>query len=239
LNEIINAKSGDIENPITPDKEEEEPFYVGGLDLAKVVHSSALDILELKNDVLIEKAWKIWPHVSYATVAKDTHDIYKKYPMYEIGFDHSGVGQAAIELFDNITLPMVPIETTNKFKVDMFNSAQILLETGQLKLAKNSPISSQWSGQQVVINQKTGSIQYPHGSVPNDLVMGLLYAINRAIPFMINSNLPLIITSNTNNISSKNLNQGLDELMGISNQKERRYYSTNRFRYKRQFERIW
>jgi len=74
--------------------------------------------------------------VSYATVAKDTHDIYKKYPMYEIGFDHSGVGQGAIELFDNITLPMIPIETTNRFKVDMFNSAQILLETGQLKLAK-------------------------------------------------------------------------------------------------------
>jgi len=239
LRQIIDAKTGDIKNPITPDKEKEEPFYVGGLDLAKAVHSSALDILELKNDTLIEKAWKIWPHVLYATVAKDTHNIYKKYPMFEIGFDHSGVGQAAIELFDNITLPMIPIETTNKFKVDMFNSAQILLETGQLKLATNSPISSQWSGQSVVINKKTGSIQYPHGSVPNDLVMALLYAINRAIPFLIHSNLPLIITSDTNNISSKNLNQGLDELMGVSNQKERRHYSTNRFRYKRQFERIW
>jgi len=239
LTQIINAKTGDIENPITPDKEKEEPLYFGGLDLAKVVHSSALDILELKNDTLIEKAWKPWPHVSYATVAKDTHDIYKKYPMYEIGFDHSGVGQAAIELFDNITLPMVPIETTNKFKVDMFNSAQILLETGQLKLAKNSPISSQWSGQSVVINQKTGSIQYPHGSVPNDLVMALLYAISRAIPFLINSNLPLIITSDTNNMTSKNLNQGLDELMGVSTQKERRHYSPNRFRYKTRFERMW
>ena len=209
------------------------------MDLAKVVHSSALDILELKNDVLIEKAWKIWPHVSYAAVAKETHDIYKKYPMFEIGFDHSGVGQAAIELFDNITLPMVPIETTNKFKVDMFNSTQILLETGQLKLAKKSPISSQWSGQSVVINSKTGSIQYPHGSVPNDLVMALLYAISRAIPFLINSNLPLIITSDTNNMTSKNLNQELDELMGISSQKERIQYSTGKYRYKRQFERIW
>ena len=239
MNQIINIKTGDIENPITPEKKKEEPFYIGGMDLAKVLHSSALDILELKNDTLIETAWKIWPHVSYATVAKETHDAYKKYPMYEIGFDHSGVGQAAIELFDNITLPMIPIETTNKFKVDMFNSAQILLETGQLKLAKNSPISSQWSGQSVVINEKTGSIQYPHGSVSNDLVMALLYAISRAIPFLINSNVPLIITSDTNNISNKNLNQGLDELMGISSQKERRHYSANKYRYKRQFEKIW
>jgi len=203
-----------------------------------VVHSSAIDILELKDDVLYERAWKIWGHVLYATVAKETHDIYKKYPMFEIGFDHNSVGTAAIELFDNITLPMIPIETTNKFKVDMFNSAQILLETGQLKFAKNSPISSQWSGQSVMINQKTGSIQYPHGSVPNDLVMALLYAINRAIPFMVNSNLPLIITSDTN-MSRQNLNQGLDELLGISNQKERRSYSTDKYRYKRQFERIW
>lgn len=239
MNQIINAKTGDIENPTTPEKEEKEPLYFGGLDLAKVVHSSALDILELKNDTLIEKAWKIWPHVSYASVAKDTHDVYKKYPMYEIGFDNSGVGRGAIELFDNITLPMIPIETTNKFKVDMFNSAQILLETGQLKLNRKSPISSQWSGQSVVINPKTGSIQYPHGSVPNDLVMALLYAINRAIPFLVSSNLPLIITSDTNNVSSKNLNQELDELMGISNQKERRHYTTGKYRYKRQFERIW
>ncbi len=238
MSQIINAKTGNIENPVTPPKEEDEPTYFGGLDLAKVVHSSALDILQYKNDILIEKAWKIWPHVSYATVAKETHDIYKKYPMDKIGYDNSGVGQGAIELFDNITLPMIPIETTNKFKVDMFNSAQILLETGQLKLAKNSPISSQWSGQSVVINQKTGSIQYPHGSVPNDLVMALLYAINQAIPFLINSDLPYIITSGTN-IPSKNLNQGLDELMGISNQKERRHYSTGRYRYKRQFEKIW
>lgn len=238
MSQIINAHTGNIENPVTPPKEEEEPTYIGGLDLAKVVHSSALDILQYKDDILIEKAWKIWPHVSYATVAKETHDIYKKYPMHKIGYDNSGVGQAAIELFDNITLPMIPIETTNKFKVDMFNSAQILLETGQLKLAKNSPISSQWAGQQVVINPKTGSIQYPHGSVANDLVMALLYAINQAIPFMISSSLPSIITSATN-MKSKNLNQGLDNLLGISDQRERRQYSTSKYRYKRQFERIY
>jgi len=239
MNEIINAKTGEIENPNTIQKEEEEPLYFGGMDFGKVLHSSAIDILQLDHDILYEKAWNIWPHVNYTKVSKDTHTIFKKYPMFEIGFDHSGVGQAAIELFDTITLPMVPIETTNKFKVDMFNSAQILLDSGQLKLAKNSPIIEQYEGQQMIINPKTGSVQYPHGSVPNDLLMAQLYGLSRAIPYLINSNLPLIITSDTNKMSSKELNQGLDELMGISNQKERRQYTTGKYRYKRQFERIW
>lgn len=239
MKQIINAQTGEIENSITPEKEEEEPLYFGGIDFGKVLHLSAIDVLQLDHDVLYEKAWNIWPHVNYTNVSKDVHTIFKKYPMFEIGFDHSGVGQAAIELFDTITLPMVPIETTNKFKIDMFNSAQILLDTGQLKLAKNSPLIEQYEGQQMIINPKTGAIQYPHGSVPNDLLMAHLYALSRAIPFLINSNLPLIITSDTNKMSSKELNRGLDELMGISNQKERRHYSTNRYRYKRQFERMW
>ncbi len=239
MRQIINAKSGNFENPITPEREEEEPLYFGGMDFGKLLHSSAIDILQLENDVLHEIAWNIWPHVNYTQVSKDTHTIFKKYPMFEIGFDHSGVGTAAIELFDTITLPMVPIETTNKFKVDMFNSAQILLDSGQLKLNKKSPIIEQYEGQQMIINPKTGSIQYPHGSVANDLLMGQLYALSRAIPFLINSNLPAIITNSTNNMSSKDLNAGLDELMGISNQKERRHYSLGKYRYKRQFEKIW
>jgi len=239
MTQTINAQTGEIENQVTPEKEEEEKLYFGGMDFGKVSHSSAIDVLQLKNNVLYERAWNIWPHVNYTQVSIDTHTIFKKYPMFEIGFDHTGVGTAAIELFDIITLPMVPIETTNKFKVDMFNSAQILLDSGQLKLAKNSPVIEQYEGQQMIINSKTGSVQYPHGSVPNDLLMAQLYCISRAIPFLINSNLPLIITSGTNKMSSKDLNQGLDELMGISNQKERKQYSTGRFRYKRTFERIW
>lgn len=233
----INMQTGEVDSPV-PSKPKEEPLYFGGMDLAKVVHSSAIDILELKDDILYERAWNIWPHVNYMQVSKDTHTIFKKYPCFEIGFDHSGVGQAAIELFDTITLPMVPIETTNKFKVDAFNSAQILLDSGKLKLAKNSPVIEQYEGQQMIINPKTGSIQYPHGSVPNDLLMAQLYAISRAIPYMVNSDLPLIITSDTN-MSSKNLNYKLDELMGISNQKERRSYGVEKYRYKRQFEKIW
>ena len=236
--QIINVQG--TEDDVPPTKKDENPFYIGGMDLAKVVHSSALEVLELKNDILYEKAWKIWPHVKYTQVAKDLHYIQKnKYPMFEIGFDHSGVGQAAIELFDNITLPMIPIETTNKFKVDMFNSVQILLDSGQLKLAKNSPISSQWEGQQMVINPKTGSIQYPHGSVPNDLLMALLYAVNRALPFLGHNNLPAIITKDTNIPKIKNIDDTLDEIMGVSFQKERRTYSNSKYLYKRRFEKIW
>jgi len=87
--QIINAKTGDIteNNPITPvkKKEEDDPLYFGGMDLAKVVHSSAIDILELKDDVLYERAWNIWPHVNYTQVSKDTHKIFKKYPMFRMG----------------------------------------------------------------------------------------------------------------------------------------------------------
>jgi len=220
-----------------PIPKDEDPLF-GGLDLAKSFHSSALQVLKLKEDVLLDEAYKIWPHVNYATVSKDVHRYYKqKYPMHEIGFDHSGVGQAAIELFDTITLPMVPIETTNKFKVDHFNAAQILVQVGQLKLDRQSPIIAQWEGQEAKTNRETRSIKYPHGSVPNDLLMALLYAIAVALPFINNSDVDSIITCGTGGRKKydtvKDTNKMLDEIMGITNEGTRYVSSINKLKFQR------
>jgi len=174
-------------------KKEEDPFLFGGLDLAKRVDSSAFSMLNLKGDTLHEYKAKIWDHVNYAKVSLDVHEFHKKWPMSQIGFDRSGVGDAAIELFDTVTIPMVPVLTTNTRKIDMINSVETLMQTGQLKLSKKSPLKEQYENQQRKIDPQTGNIKYPHGSTPNDLFLALCYCVYVALPYMISADIPMII----------------------------------------------
>jgi len=178
--------------PVEP-KPPEEPTLFGGLDFAKRVDRSAMEILHLKKDSLIEYKAKIWPHVKYGNVSLDVHDYHLKYAMMQIGFDRNGVGDAAIELFDTVTLPMVPILSTNTRIIDMFNSIETLVQTGQLKLSRKSPIKEQWENQPRRIDPRTGSISYPHGSVDNDLLRALCFAVYVALPFMLSVDVPMVI----------------------------------------------
>jgi len=196
----------------------EEPLRFGGLDLAKRVHTSALEILKItKEDNLVEEGYKIWPHVKFGQVSKDVHIINAKMPMTHIGFDRSGVGDAAIEVFDTVTLPMTPILTTNTRKIDMFNSIETLMETGQLKLSKKSPLKEQYENQQRKIDPQTGSVKYPHGSTPNDSLMALGYAVYVALPFMVNVDVPMIIkrgSDQLNHYTEYNVDDYLSKLLG-------------------------
>lgn len=187
-------------------KNTNSPLYFGGIDFAKRVHTSALEIFELIDDtklndsILIERGHKVWNYVNYRQISIDTHTIYKKFSMYQIGFDRSGVGDAAIELFDITTLPMTPILTTNKFKIDMVNSIETLRQSGRIKFGKNSPVPAQLDGQLEHKNPSTGTLSYPHGSVPNDSLMAAGYAVNVAVPFMTHADNPIIYRQGNDNL---------------------------------------
>ena len=158
----------------------------GGLDLAKRVDHSALQILEIKEgtDCLEDYAYQIWPHVNYRIVARDTLKIHEKHPMNKIGIDRSGVGDAAIELFDMIILPLEPIVTTGSKKVQAIYAVQMLLQTGQLKLDRKSPIREQIETQQIT-KTPAGNIKYTHPPrTHDDLFWGLAYAVLVSIEYI-------------------------------------------------------
>jgi hypothetical protein len=156
----------------------------GGLDLAKRTDHSALEILKIKDDKLIEEAFMQWGHVNYGTVAKDLHKFYKMKPMNIIGFDRTGVGDAAIELFDVITLPMEPIIMTNNRKIECVNAVQTMFQTGQLQISSKSPVREQIVMQQVK-KSDAGNLIYQHPSgTHDDLFWGLAYAVYVAVPYI-------------------------------------------------------
>ena len=180
------SKRGTSIEPITadPNKKVDIPMRFGGLDLAKRTDHSALEILKIVDDKLIEEAFMLWDHVNYGTVAKDLHKFYEMKPMNIIGFDRTGVGDAAIELFDTITLPMEAIVMTNNRKIECVNAVQTMFQTGQLQISSKSPVREQIEMQQV---RKTdaGNLQYQHPSgTHDDLFWGLAYAVYVAVPFI-------------------------------------------------------
>lgn len=208
------------EAPKVEPKPPEDPTLFGGLDFAKRVDRSAMEILNLKGDSLTEYKAKIWPHVKYGQVSLDVHEYHVKYPMMQIGFDRNGVGDAAIELFDTVTLPMVPILSTNTRIIDMFNSIETLVQTGQLKLSRKSPIKEQWENQPRRIDPNTGKVSYPHGSVDNDLLRALCFATFVAIPFMLSADIPMVIkrgSDDLNHYQDYNVNDYLARVLGYEN----------------------
>ena len=161
-----------------------EPMRFGGLDLAKRTDHSALEVLKIKDDILVEEAFMVWDHVNYGQVAKDLHKIYKSKTMSVIGFDRTGVGDAAIELFDVITLPLEPIIMTNNRKIECVNAVQTMFQTGQLKISSKSPVREQIELQQVK-KSDAGNLIYQHPSgTHDDLFWGLAYAVFVAVPFI-------------------------------------------------------
>lgn len=158
----------------------------GGLDLAKRVDHSALQILQIKEgtDCLEDYAYQIWPHVNYNTVAKNMLKIQQAHPMNLVGYDRTGVGDAVIELFDAITIPFTPIMMSRTKKIQAIYAVQMMLQTGQLKLDKKSPIREQIETQQLT-KTPAGNITYNHPSgTHDDLFWGLAYAVLASIEYI-------------------------------------------------------
>jgi len=221
-------------------KNEKSSLYFGGMDFAKRIHTSTLEIFELIDDtklndsILIERGHKIWEHVNYRQISIDTHKIYQKISMYQIGYDRSGVGDAAIELFDTTTLPMIPILTTNKFKIDMVNSIETLRQSGRIKFGKNSPVPAQLDGQLEHKNPSTGTLTYPHGSVPNDSLMATGYAVHVAIPFMVHTDDPIIYRQGNDNLyysPKEDIQMIMDDLLGRTGKNSQLKKTLSKYQY--------
>ena len=182
----MSSKYGKSTEPVKPDpkKHIDTTMRFGGLDLAKRTDHSALEILKIKDDILIEEGYLLWGHVNYGQVARDMHKIHSQKQMNIIGFDRTGVGDAAIELFDVITLPMEPIIMTNNRKIECVNAVQTMFQTGQLKISSKSPVREQLEMQQVK-KSSAGNLIYEHPSgTHDDLFWALAYAVYVAVPYI-------------------------------------------------------
>lgn len=218
----ISSKHGVSEEPRVRviDPSEESIIRFGGLDLAKRTDHSALEILKMKGDVLIEEGFLQWGHVNYGQVAKDLHKIHGSKFMNTIGFDRTGVGDAAIELFDTITLPMEPIVMTNNRKIECVNAVQTMFQTGQLKISSKSPVREQLEMQQVK-KSAAGNLIYEHPSgTHDDLFWALAYAVYVSIPFIANGGRIPIIKRGSDQLVERNadfeFNDVLDNMLGSS-----------------------
>ena len=237
----MQSKHGVSDEPRLPRERINEfpEMRFGGLDLAKRTDHSALEVLMVKDDILIEEAFMVWPHVNYGQVAKDLHKIYDSKPMSVIGFDRTGVGDAAIELFDVITLPLEPIIMTNNRKIECVNAVQTMFQTGQLKISSQSPVREQIELQQVKKSQ-AGNMIYEHPSgTHDDLFWGLAYAVFVAVPFIAGGMHPPIIKRGSDRLIQQDHGDPfsfLDKILG-SETSGLGQYDTNRLNRMRLFER--
>lgn len=157
----------------------------------------------------------VWPHVKYGQVAKDLYKIQKAKSMTIIGFDRTGVGDAAIELFDVVALPFQEILMTNNRKIELVNALQTMFQTGQLQIKSKSPVREQLEAQQVK-KSDAGNLIYQHPSgTHDDLFWGLAYAAYVAVPFVVGGNYPPIFKRGSDGlIENNNIDRDMQKLLG-------------------------
>jgi len=232
-----NIKTRKIETP------DDTPWLFGGLDLAKRIHTSAFESFQLtKEGKLEEFGFQVWDHTRYGIVAEGVQTIHHKHPHQLIGFDRSGVGDAAIELFDTSILPMTPIVTTQKMKIDIVNCIGILRDKKILKFKKNSPVPIQLEGQQEKRNNETNSVSYPHGSVPNDSLWAAGYAIIPALQYLIHSGEPYAIRRGVDSLyypkQKMNIDNDLAKMMGQDSFSENITGSADKMNFLRKYKKF-
>lgn len=191
---IEGIKLQTFENP--------DPYVmrVGGMDLAKRHDHSAFIVLRLervKDELYFWiEAQMEWPHVNYKTIANDCLKIYRNFPMDKIGFDRSGVGDAASELFDKTTLPMEEVVSTMQRKMDIISIIKGLLENKKLKLDPQTArkIMDQMLAQERIISD-AGNELYKHpANAHDDLFWALGYACYVGLPYIVGYAEPVITT---------------------------------------------
>lgn len=193
------------------------PIRFGGLDLAKRIDHSALIILKFdtENWRLKQEGFLKWPHVSYGKVAEDTLQINLKMPMELLGFDRTGVGDAAAELFDKSMLPLVPIVTSNPMKLDIIHIVRTLFDKKMLLVDRENEVRGQIEEQEEKITQ-AGNTTYVHSGEHDDLFWGLGYACYVAVPYLVNMAPPLVKRGSDQMIhmEGRDVDIEIDSLMG-------------------------
>lgn len=177
--------------------EEKKIFRFGGLDMAKRVDHSALEILRLYDDrlkgrYLQEEAFMVWPHVKYRVVAGDIYKIYEKYPWEVLGYDRSGVGDAASEFFDITGLSMQEIVTTQPTKLDIVKIIRGMFETKRLYIGKESELHRQIEEQEVIISNAGNELYQHPKNRHDDRFWALGYACYVALPYVVGYVEPMI-----------------------------------------------
>ncbi len=142
----------------------------GGLDLAKRVDASALEILTLKPDGLYHTAEKIWNKIDYKTIADDVMNIQEIELMNLIGVDATGVGDAVIDIFPKYFQKIIrPIKFTMPKKLEMIDTVQSLFNNNLLKLhPKYSGVLSEEILEQERTKTDAGNIKYQHPAGGHD-----------------------------------------------------------------------
>lgn len=198
----------------------------GGTDLAKRIDHSAFESLHLDKGVLREKYFMEWPHTNYAIVARDLKKIHTKLPHELIGFDRSGVGDAAIELFDRSFIPLTPIVTTMNMKIDIIHIVRTLFQKGYLLVDRESETSNKGTDdlptqieEQEEIVSKAGNMLYQHPPKKHDdRFWALGYACYVALPFLMNK-APIAIKQGVDqmyNMGPRDVDAEINAIMGIN-----------------------
>lgn len=203
---------------------EQKPILrFAGLDMAKRVDHSALEVLRLHNEprvevpYLREEAFALWPHVKYRVVAADTNKVYEHYPWEKLGFDRLGVGDAASEFFDLSGLAMEPINPTMTMKIDIVKIIRGLFETKRLFIGKESELVRQIEEQEVLISQ-AGNETYKHPvNRHDDRFWALGFACYVALPYVVGAVEPIIrrigLQPETPDVDAM-----IDQMMGFDSQ---------------------
>lgn len=191
------------------------PLRFGGLDLAKRIDHSAMIMLKWDGGILKQEGHLIWPHVNYSKVAEDVKQINRKKPCEMIGFDRSGVGDAASELFDKSEIPLNPIVTTMNTKIDIIHIIRGLFDKRILQVDKMSELPRQISEQEEQVTD-AGNLKYSHPpDSHDDLFWALGYACYTAIPWIINMP-PVNIKQGHDGLKhyERNVDEEINRLMG-------------------------
>ena len=169
-----------------------DPFpKFGGLDLAKRIDNSALEILTLKTGQLYHTGEKVWPHIKYNDIIFGNIEedglvqIQEKENMNMIGFDRNNTGDSVMEIFPR-TLPMTPIITTMQRKLEIINLVRQLFHTNQLVL---HPTKSRKLVTEILEQEErrseAGNMLYSHPQgVHDDRFWALGYACFTAAPYL-------------------------------------------------------
>lgn len=190
-----------------------------GLDLAKRVDHSALAILRMKyskelgHNYLYQEAHQMWPHINYKIVAADCWKIFNKYPWEMLGFDRSGVGDAAQELFDVQALNMQEIITTMERKKDIIKIIKGLFEMKKLVVDSESEIKQQILEQETIISNAGNELYQHPPRRHDDLFWALGYACYVALPYVIGMPAPIIRRIAPEN-RERDIDAEIDSMMG-------------------------
>jgi len=140
-------------------------------------------------------------------------------PMELLGFDRTGVGDAAAELFDKSMLPLVPIVTSNPTKLDIIHIIRTLFDKGMLLVDSKGELRAQIEEQEEQVTA-AGNMRYSHSGAHDDRFWALGYACYVALPYLVNTVPPLVKRGSDEllHMEPRDINMEIDQMMGGDSQ---------------------